>query len=40
MGLFRNRTQKELHKSAKNWLDISDEETPEKDLAFIKSIIF
>ena len=28
----------ELHKSGKNWLDISDEEALEKDLTFIKSI--
>ena len=29
---------RELHKSDKNWLDISDDEALEKDLAFIKSI--
>ena len=28
----------ELHKSGKNWLDISDEEALEKDLTFIKCI--
>ncbi len=38
--MFTNPTYlHELHKSAKNWLDISDEEALEKDLAFIKSII-
>ena len=31
---------RELHKSDKNWLDISDDAALEKDLAFIKSIIF
>lgn len=30
----------ELHKSDKNWLDVSDDEALEKDLAFIKSIVF
>ncbi len=30
----------ELYKSNKNWLDISDDEVLEKDLAFIKSITF
>ena len=31
---------RELHKSGKNWLDISDDEALEKDLAFLKSISF
>ena len=31
---------RELHKSNKNWLDISDDEALEKDLTFIKGIIF
>ncbi len=31
---------RELHKSNKNWLDISDDEALERDLAFIKSIVF
>ena len=30
----------ELYKSNKNWLDISDDEVLEKDLAFVKSITF
>ncbi len=31
---------KELYRSGKNWLDISDDEALEKDLTFIKSITF
>ena len=31
---------RELHRSDKNWLDISDEAVLERDLAFIKSITF
>ena len=31
---------REFHKSNKNWLDISDDEALERDLAFIKSINF
>ncbi len=31
---------RELHKSNKNWLDVSDDEALERDLAFIKSITF
>lgn len=31
---------RDFHKSQKNWLDISDDEVLEKDLAFIKSISF
>ncbi len=31
---------RELHKSDKNWLDISDDEVLERDIAFIKSITF
>ncbi|WP_026835035.1 hypothetical protein [Eubacterium xylanophilum] len=31
---------RELHKSNKNWLDISDDVALEKNLAFIKSITF
>lgn len=39
--VFRNPEYiQELHRSDKNWLDISDDEAIEKDLIFIKSIVF
>ena len=39
--MFANPTYlQELHKSKKNWLDISDDEALEKDLTFLKSITF
>lgn len=31
---------RELHKSNKNWLDITDNEALERDLTFIKGITF
>lgn len=40
-GMFSNPEYvKELQRSNKNWLDISEEEAMKKDLAFIKSIKF
>lgn len=39
--MFANQTfLQELHKSEKNWLDITDDEALEKDLAFLKRITF